>query len=80
MSNQGVEGTTAYQIHSEGGHAMNGPNKTDTIERDEELIGILFAISVVSKRLARSLQRLAEYEKGGNATDGKDVGTLSASR
>ena len=46
---------------------MNGPNRTDTIERDEELIGILFAISVVSKRLARSLQRLAEYEKGGKA-------------
>lgn len=59
---------------------MNGPNKTDVIERDEELIGILFAISVVSKRLARSLQRLAEYEKGGNATDGKDVGTLASSR
>ena len=58
---------------------MNGPNKTDTIERDEELIGILFAISVVSKRLARSLQRLAEYEKGGKNTDGKDVGTLASS-
>lgn len=59
---------------------MNGPKKTDAIERDEELIGILFAISVVSKRLARSLQHLAEYEKGGNATDGKDVGTLASSR
>ena len=59
---------------------MDGPNRTNTIERDEELIGILFAISVVSKRLARSLQRLAEYEKGGNTADGKDVRTLSASR
>lgn len=58
---------------------MNGPNKTDTIERDEELIGILFAISVVSKRLARNLQVLAEHEKGGNTTNGKDVRTLASS-
>lgn len=58
---------------------MNGLNKTDTIERDEELIGILFAISVVSKRLARSLQALAEYEKGDNTANGKDVRTLASS-
>ena len=56
---------------------MIGPTMTDTHEKDEELIGILFAISVVSKRLARSLQRLAEYDKGGNTAYGKDIRTCS---
>lgn len=42
---------------------MDGPNKAGTTEKDEELIGILFAISVVSGRLARSLQQLANQKK-----------------
>ena len=54
---------------------MDGPNKTDTTEKDEELIGILFAIS---GRLARSLQQLANQKKGGTHTDGKNVGTFAS--
>ena len=57
---------------------MDGPNKTGTTEKDEELIGILFAISVVSGRLARSLQQLANRKKGGTHTDGKNVGTFAS--
>ncbi len=59
---------------------MNCPTPTDASERNEELIGILYAISVVSKRLARNFQLLAEIEKGGKTADGKDVRTLNASR
>ena len=57
---------------------MDGPNKAATTEKDEELIGILFAISVVSGRLARSLQQLANQKKGGTRTDGKNVGTFAS--
>lgn len=57
---------------------MDGPNKTGTTEKDEELVGILFAISVVSGRLARSLQQLANQKKGGTRTDGKNVGTFAS--
>ncbi len=46
------------------------PPEDDTAE---EIIGILTAISVVSKRLAKKLrlEQAAETEEGGNA-DGKD--------
>lgn len=57
---------------------MDSPNKTGTTEKDGELIGILFAISVVSGRLARSLQQLANQKKGGIHTDGKNVGTFAS--
>ena len=57
---------------------MDSPNKTGTTEKDEELIGILFAISVVSGRLARSLRQLANQKKGGIHTDGKNVGTFAS--
>lgn len=56
---------------------MNSPTIKDITERDEELIGILYAISVVSKRLARNIQRLTAIEKGGNQ-NGKNVRTVNA--
>lgn len=43
------------------------------LERDEEIIGIVMAISVVSRRLARSLIRLrAAQSRSGNVKTGKD--------
>lgn len=55
------------------------PNDRDTdlhnAELDEELAGILTAISVVSKRLAKkllALQRQEESTEKGGAPDGQD--------
>lgn len=55
------------------------PNDRDTklhnAELDDELAGILTAISVVSKRLAKkllALQRQNESTKEGGAPDGQD--------
>ena len=78
MSNTGWKAQKAIRNPRKGGQAMDGPNKAGTTEKDEELIGILFAISVVSGRLARSLQRLANQKKGGTHTDGKNVGTFAS--
>lgn len=39
---------------------MDKSNAATSEARDEELIGVLTAISVVSKRLARKLMRLAQ--------------------
>ena len=51
---------------SKGGETMYGTHSR-TVAAEEELIGILFVISIVSKRLARYLRMLADqsqYRKG----------------
>ena len=57
-------------------------NPTDTagrgIEVDDEIIGVLYAISVVSKRLARNLSALAaqsEHLKEGDKGHGQNERT-----
>ena len=57
-------------------------NPTDTagrgIEVDDEIIGVLYAISVVSKRLARNLALLklqGERSKEGGRPNGQDERT-----
>ena len=57
-------------------------NPTDTagrgIEVDDEIIGVLYAISVVSKRLARNLallERQGERSKEGGRPHGQDERT-----
>ena len=54
-------------------------NQSDTKERDhaldEEMVGILTAISVVSKRLARKIMLISREEKtakGGNTDEQKE--------
>jgi hypothetical protein len=49
---------------------MNCPNEQAVTERNEELVSVLFAISVIAKRLARSLQYLDINEEGGGDTNG----------
>jgi hypothetical protein len=49
---------------------MNCPNEQAVTECNEELVSVLFAISVIAKRLARSLQYLDINEEGGGDTNG----------
>lgn len=44
---------------------MNIQNAASATETDVEIIGILTAISVVSKRLASNLRNLQEQKNGG---------------
>ena len=44
---------------------MNIQNAASATDAEAELIGLLTAISVVSKRLANNLQKLQERQKGG---------------
>lgn len=44
---------------------MNIQNAASATDADSEIIGLLTAISVVSKRLANNLQRLQEQKNGG---------------
>ena len=44
---------------------MNIQNATSATETGAEIIGLLTAISVVSKRLANNLRKLQEQKNGG---------------
>ncbi len=44
---------------------MNIQNAMSATEMDAEIIGLLTAISVVSKRLANNLSKLREQKNGG---------------
>ena len=44
---------------------MNIQNAASATETDAEIIGLLTAISVVSKRMANNLQKLQEQKNGG---------------
>ena len=44
---------------------MNIQNAASVTETDAEIIGLLTAISVVSKRLANNLRKLQEQKNGG---------------
>ena len=44
---------------------MNIQNAMSATEMDAEIIGLLTAISVVSKRLANNLRKLQEQKNGG---------------
>ena len=44
---------------------MNIQNAASATDADSEIIGLLTAISVVSKRLANNLRKLQEQKNGG---------------